>query len=371
MLVAAPLTLVYYAHHHGSGHLRHARRLASLGVAQVVVVGGRGADVELPPDVVPGDDHVQPSSSPFHWTPTTAQVRRRFSALQQVLDDVDPDLVMVDVSVEAATFCHLAGYPVLHRRMPGDRTDPPHELAYSLSERLFAYYPRELEQPEFAWANKTRWLGMPDDHPHLPDVAPEPGVVTVVSGAGGRGVDLAHLMRAARQTPHRQWHVLGPTGDIPALAGVDNLHLHGWVPNPLEWLQRAEVVVCGAGHNTIAAAAAARRPVVLAPEMRPHDEQLVFARQLHERLGVPLVEAWDDADWPGLLASTLDGRVLPDALLVSRKVFGRRVRELLEEVASPRQPLETGIGNQRVGQLLGGGLAQQLKVVVAPGDQPA
>lgn len=324
---AHPVRIVYYAHHHGSGHLRHARRFAGLGVGEVVVVGAPGADVELPPDT--GDHpHREPDGSPFHFTPHTRAVRERFAAFHDVLRDADPDLVLVDVSVEAAVFAHLTGFPVAHRRMPGSRDDRAHRLLHATARGLFAYYPRVLESEDFPWADRTSWLGTVSDATPLPRSAIEPGTVVVLSGAGGAGVSAADLAAAAAATPRHRWHVLGPrpAPGVRLPAGV--VH-HGWVADPTPWLARAEVVVCGAGHNTVATVAGTRRPVILAPEPRPHDEQVVFAQRLHEAFGVPVARSWA-ADWGDLLASPGDGEALAAGLLTTPQTFRRRVRRFLE-----------------------------------------
>lgn len=328
------MRIVYYVHHHGSGHLRHARRLQRLGVAEVVIAGGPGADVVLPPDVDPAQAHTEPAGSPFHWTPTTRTVRDRFSQWHRVLDEVSPDLVMVDVSVEAAVFAHLAGYPVLHRRMPGDRDDAAHRLAYATARRLFAYYPQRLEAPGFAWQDRTSWLGMVAEGHPLDASAIEPATVVVLSGAGGDGVPAEGLALAAASTPRRTWHVLGPR--LPSVGAPlpANVVQHGWVDDPTPWLARAEVVVCGAGHNTIATVAASGRPLVLAPEPRPHDEQLRFAEQLGHCFGVPVVTSWADADWASLLAHPGDGRAMAHGLLSTTEEFRAAVVQLLRDAIS-------------------------------------
>lgn len=323
------MRIVYYVHHHGSGHLQHARRLASLGIAEVVSVGTRGTDIVLPPDTDP--HHRQRVDSPFHWTPTTPSVRQRFLALHEAFARVDPDLVMVDVSVEAAVFAHLCGWPVAHRHMPGVRDDTAHELLHHSVERLFSYYPQAVEQPGYEFGERTSWLGMLSDATPAPAGLSEPRTVVVLSGAGGDGVGVPDLVRAATDTPAHQWHVLGPqrgTGQqLP-----DNLHLHGWVDDPRPWLERAGRVVCGAGHNTIAMVAGMHRAPVLVPEPRPHDEQLVFAQNLHRVTGVPLT-TWADADWPTLLASPGDPDALADTLLVERGTFAERMRDLIATAA--------------------------------------
>lgn len=325
------MRILYYAHHHGTGHLVHARRFARLGIADVTVVGPRGADIELPSDTIGAEGHREPPHSPFHWTPSTPAVRARFDAFHRALLRVDPDLVLVDVSVEAAVFAHLAGFRVAHRRMPGDRTDRAHRLAYATARGLFAYFPAAVEDPGFAYAGRTAYLGMPADREPLPAPAVEPGTVVVLSGAGGQGPAWPALARAAAATSERVWHVLGPT-DGPRTPAPPNLVAHGWVDDPTPFLAGAERVVCGAGHNTIATVAAVRRAAVLAPEPRPHDEQLAFARRLGEAYGVPVVEDWATADWATLLESPGDPDALAD-LLVDRGTFTARAREMLRALA--------------------------------------
>ena len=164
--------VLYYAHQHGAGHLRHAAGLASTGAFDVTVVTAhpRAAEllpadvpvIPLPSDLVPG--HEQPARSPLHWSPVGPEIRARFDALHAAARRVDPDVCVVDVSVEAALFLRLAGWPVLHRRMHGERTDPAHALVYAEADGLFAHYAAELEVPAWraAHADRVTYLGVAD-----------------------------------------------------------------------------------------------------------------------------------------------------------------------------------------------------------------
>lgn len=300
-------------------------------MAQVVTVGAPGTDHPLPPDVDPARPHRQDPHSPFHWTPTGAAIQRRFADLHRVLLDVRPDLVMVDVSVEAAVFCHLAGFRVAHRLMPGDRDDAAHQLAYASAAGLFAYYPHSLQPPGFEWEHKTAWIGMLDETPAAPATLVEPATVAVLSGSGGDGVPVAELVRAARTRPDEQWHVMGPTsGTIDHHEVPDNLHLHGWVDDPRQLLSRAELVVCGAGHNTIATVAGLRRPALVIPEQRPHREQEAFAGRLSAVLGQPTAPSWQDVDWQSALTRHSDPDLLARGLLVGADEYRERLRHFLQ-----------------------------------------
>ena len=164
--------VLYYAHQHGSGHVRHAANLVATDAFDVTVVTAHPqaaamlpagtAVLPLPSDVVPG--HVQPERSPLHWTPVGPEIRARFTALHDAARQARPDVCVVDVSVEAALFLRLAGWPVLHRRMHGERTDPAHALVYAEADGLFAHYAAELEDPAWLAAHpgRTAYLGVPD-----------------------------------------------------------------------------------------------------------------------------------------------------------------------------------------------------------------
>lgn len=381
--------VLYYAHQHGSGHVRHAANLAATEAFDVTVVSAHpdaarmlpaGTPVlPLPSDVVPG--HVQPERSPLHWTPVGPQIRDRFAALHDAARDVRPDVCVVDVSVEAALFLRLAGWPVLHRRMHGERTDPAHALVYAEADGLFAHYAEELEDPAWreAHAGRTAFLGVPDVTGRLGARATTTTATTtaaggsaprvaVIAGTGGGGVRAADLARAAAAVPEATWEVYGPvagadelqapggaagsrssdadatTGAAPT-AGVAlpaNVTLHGWVEAPASRAAEADVVVVSAGHNAAVDAARSGRPVVLAPEPRPFDEQHVFAREARRAAGVPWC-AWEDpdADWAGAVRGALADPSAADRLaalvLVEPGEYRRRWEAAVEAALEATQ----------------------------------
>lgn len=374
--------VLYYAHDHGSGHVRHAARAAATGAFDLVVATASEtadrvlpADVDLellPTDVVPG--HRQRAGSPLHYTPTGPVIRRRFAALLEVAQLVRPDVVVVDVSVETALFLRLAGYPVIHRRMHGDRTDPAHELVYTEADHLIAHYGPELEDPEWLgrFGGKTTFLGAPDTAGRrgvragtrsgaraLASVSPgaSPAVTpaaaplefSVVTGTGGGGVRWTDLARAAGQVPGARWHVYGPVrgapggppGDAPGAGGPlpPNLILHGWADDVPARLREADLVVISAGYSAVADAAASGRPVVLAPEERPFGEQEHFAAAAHRAAGVPWCR-WSDesADWATAVRTALRDPASADrlaaAVLVDPAEYRRRWESAVQYAAS-------------------------------------
>jgi predicted glycosyltransferase len=64
--------------------------------------------------------------------------------------------------------------------------------------------------------------------------------------------------------------------------------------------------VTHAGLNAVAEVAAARKPAIVIPQSRPHEEQLRTARALaHAGLAIEL-KRWPDAgEWPDLLQTAL------------------------------------------------------------------
>lgn len=349
--------VLYYAHQHGAGHVHHARTLIATGAFDVTVVTAHpraaallpdGADVvPLPTDLVEG--HRQPEGSPLHWTPVGPVIQERFATLLAAAQRVRPDVVVVDVSAEAALFLRLAGYPVVHRRMHGDRTDAAHELVYAEMDALVAYYGAGLEEPGWRerFSEKAVHLGTPDVTGRLDGRAGTvPGRdaqtaprITVVTGTGGGGVQLTDLVRAARQVHQAQWEVYGPVVEPDAAEVPWNLTLHGWTDDVPARLAEADLVVVSAGHNASVDAVRSGRPLVLAPEARPFDEQLRFAQAAQAQAGVPWC-AWADpeADWAGAVRTALADPAAADRLarqlLTEPAEHRRRWEQLVEQVIS-------------------------------------
>ena len=315
--------VAYYAHHFGTGHLRHAQRLAQLeGIElQVASTGARRHDlvpavrdyVALEPDAGPAQDpgKMRPGDH-LHYAPVGQGIQRRFTALNRAWARFTPDVVMVDVSVEVALFARLSGYPVAFRRMPGDRQDQAHRLAYAISDGLFGYFPEALEDPAHlaAYSGKSHYLPVPGTL-HAA-VAAAPGSRrgsgsrrrVVVQTSLASAIPLRHLAAAAAGSRNWTWEVAGAV-ERDGTPLPKNLALLGVVPDPARAMRGADVLVSSAGHNAVAAAAACNRPVLLVPEERPHGEQLHFARALERAAGIPMLESWAAAaDWPALLQRT-------------------------------------------------------------------
>jgi hypothetical protein len=255
--------------------------------------GWRGPWIELE-----RDDGVHPVRDPsahgrLHWAPRhDAGLAARMARIAEWIDAARPAALVVDVSVEVAVFARLMGVPVVVRALPGDRSDPAHQLGYSLSDAILADWPGlgQMASDLRPWADRTQHVGGLSRFAGRPTAA-QPQArprVLVLQGSGGTTVTPADVAAAAAAMPDWDWHRLGP--------GT-------WTEDPWPELCAAQVVVTHAGLGALADVAAAGRPAVVVPEDRPHDEQRATARALAEA-GIAITsEHWpDDHEWPDLLA---------------------------------------------------------------------
>ena len=151
----------YYVHHHGSGHRSRFEAVAPLlrdvtAISELDIPGG----LRLPSDV-PSGAIVDPcADGAFHWVPLHPDAAGRLQILTAWLASRHPAGVVVDVSVEAAVSCRLAGVPTVMVRQLGRRCDRAHELGYRVCDRLIAPWPEELDEDASGWIrDKTVYVG--------------------------------------------------------------------------------------------------------------------------------------------------------------------------------------------------------------------
>ncbi|MGD8195363.1 glycosyltransferase [Herbiconiux sp. P18] len=237
----------------------------------------------------------------LHWAPTaSAGHTARLASIARWVAEARPDAFVVDLSVEVAAFVRLLGVPVITFTLPGRRDDPAHRLGYALSDAVIAAWPADIG-PEAPSAPPER-LHRVGALSRFAPVAGRPAPVRfdapviVLHGAGGRGenpvAQAAERMRAVG-LPVRE------------LRGAGSAEV--W-----QQLRAAPLVVSHCGASAVAEIAAARRPAVLIPDARPHDEQQHLAASL-AAAGLPCriltPDAVAGADWitEHRLALALDG----------------------------------------------------------------
>lgn len=294
----------YYVHHQGLGHLQRMRCIAEHLTEPLTVLSslpGELADrprVELPLDNLRGS--VDPTANgTLHWVPRHDDgLRRRMALIADWIDAADPDLMVVDVSVEVAMLCRLMGVPTVVMAMRGDRLDRAHRAAYDSAHALLAPWAAEFAAPDWPeqWRSKTFHTGAISrfgDRP-APAVTEHDGAprVLVLWGAGGDRRPDDAVAAAAAASPDFQWRIADAAPDDSTAV---------W--NLLTW---ADVVITHGGQGAIAEIAAARRPAVVIAQDRPHDEQAATARVLGEAGLAVTLRGWPEpADWPHLLPTAL------------------------------------------------------------------
>lgn len=278
----------YYVHHVGHGHRHRAAALAAaldepvVGLSSVAPPSGwTGEWVSLDRDDAWTEPRNPTAGGPLHWAPEhDPGLRSRMAAVSAWLEKARPRAVVVDVSVEVALLVRLHGTPVVVVVQPGDRSDAAHRLGYGVADLLVGFWPPEatgmVTGLDDAAIRRLVLLGALSRDPVALPAGPgrrdaaDPRHVVVLSGSGGlddgwrQGVD-----RARRETSGWRWTVLGGTA-------VDAT----WSSDPAAALADADVVITHAGQNALAEVAAARRPALVVPQRRPHDEQATTAQAL-------------------------------------------------------------------------------------------
>ena len=304
----------YYVHHHGSGHL--ARALAIVGqtsdhftVLGTGLAGRTGGvpfidledDRALDDASFRGNDGVKHRPEALHYAPLGHPgVRRRVSVVAGWIETCAPSLMVIDVSVELAMLSRLAATPTVYVRLSGDRTDPAHLEAFRGAAAILAPFHPDLDDPLTpSWVRaKTKYF--PAMGPQTVSVAVDPAKVVVVFGSGGGEANGAVLAGAARRTPERMWHVLGPATTISD--PPPNLAFRGWVDDAEAEIASAGVVVGSAGDGVVGAVMAADRPFLCLPQARPYAEQTSKAHALGALGAAVILDSWpQDHAWPELL----------------------------------------------------------------------
>lgn len=312
--MSGPAAVVgYYVHHVGNGHRHRAQVLAGRLAAEGVHVTGlsslprpaawTGEWLQLPRDDV-GPVRQETARGHLHWAPLQHDgARARAAAISAWLASAGPDLLVVDVSVEVALLARLHGTPVVGVVLPGRRDDPPHLLGLGVAEALVGFWPESAADmtpglPE-RLLDRLVPVGALSRHP-VRDAdsvrSPAAREVVLMLGAGGHDVSPDRIEAAREATPGWRWHVLGADATT-------------WVDDTSTALAAADVVVTHAGQNAIAETAAARRPAVVLPQHRPHEEQVTTADVLEKDWPVVVCRTWPEAEeWPYLLhrAASLD-----------------------------------------------------------------
>ncbi len=340
----------FYVHHQGRGHATHAQLLIQHLARPTWVFTSRpdyfdegcpATVVELPMDVAADEEcypqHLSPAGEHLHYAPLQiAGIRERMATLTQWIVEQRPALMFIDVSVEVATLCRLMGVPTVVVRLQGWRDDPAHLAAFASARAIYCPFPQEFEWSRLpgdleqkcyyegcydrlgalenrdgtADGHDARAVGDAPASDDISDIdvtgeasAPTESIrrVLVLVGSGGTRFAERQLTELARAFPAIQIDVLGPVRGYGQPS--DNLAFLGQRDYVLPYLQRADLVIGGAGNNVVMEVGACRKRFICLPEERAFGEQNAKAKGI-EALGLGLrLKHWPAAgEWPKVLA---------------------------------------------------------------------
>jgi hypothetical protein len=306
-----PVTIGWYIHHHGAGHL-HRFLAVRPGLPGVVALSSLSrpstipdrAWVQLPLDAPASRGSEPEAGGALHWAPLRHDgLRRRMAQIAAWIARARPDALVVDVSVEVALLGRLLGVPVVWIAQRGRRIDDPHRTAFQAASAILAPWTQATQHDEICAAPaRTVFVGAVsrfDDR--TPEPPPRRRRVLLLVGRGGHELDAHELRRAIRRTHQWQWSTLGlrDPAHAASASGLD-------IDRVWQHLLACDVVVAGAGSNVIAETAAARRPMICLPQTRPFDEQVCAARSLAASGLVECCEHWPPTHrWDALLDRAL------------------------------------------------------------------
>lgn len=325
----------YYIHHVGQGHLQRAEAIAGelhepvSGLSSLPrPAGWRGPWVRLPRDDADEAARRDPTAGgALHWAPLYHQgLQDRMSLLADWIAGHRPRVIVVDLSAEVSILSRLCGVPVVSVVLPGVRADDAHQLAFRLSDALLAPWPNLDEGMCVGLGphrHKVRHVGGLSryDQKQVEDRTPTEGVNVLALGGLGGG---SEARRSPRLPPHWTWTERGRGS---------------WTDDLWPDLHRADVVISHAGLGALADAAAARKPIIVIPERRPHDEQVRTAAALRRAgMGVVLDGRPAPEQWPALVVEALAQDSGRWATRWSTGAASARSAELITDVADGRSP---------------------------------
>ena len=292
-------TILYYIHHHGSGHLQRAKSLlAALPDHYQVVLLVASESMQ---DKVQGTFptlycECLPSKWPADAVPTARTFNRAFEGVAYTPEAGNRaqvfctlllahkvDVFISDVSAELTILARAAGVPCIMQRHSGNTAiDPTQNYAYECAEALFAPYPQVVENEDFAYQFKTHYLGFfsPQFQAHEP--ASRRGLTLISTDPAW----VASVLAGLSQINLPIW-VVGCDGP-----STSHIHYAGFCQNITQHVP-TDIVVCSGGNNLLSELIIMGKKLIITPEPRPYDEQVVKANRLAQGGYAVMMESQD------------------------------------------------------------------------------
>jgi len=297
----ANVSVGYYVHHHGTGHMQRALRIIPYITYPVVLFSSAPQPdnlpdnctfVALPDDKVDGFD--QPAESAFMYTPFAEPILDRYALILDAVRRHNITCMYVDVSMEVALFAKLLGLKVGHNVMQGNRQDERHDLLYrSLDFYLSDSTPELDETSQRHGPANVKFVGGISRYKVQPPCKVNVVEKVVISISPlSKQFDLTKLRGTAALYPEITWDVIG--GD--EVRTENNIVFHGRVADPYDLYNAADIVVGAGGHNTIMEQASLGNHFFCFPEDRPYEEQTIAAAALRNNILAVVYPEWPEPD---------------------------------------------------------------------------
>lgn len=287
--------IFYFVHAHGNGHRATFNMLyPALSVFFEVIAITTNNEItaylhkkynvqvlELPPKYPAGYEIPEHTfSKAFEVTPYAIEPAWRARALAEAIERYKPKVFYCDGVPELAIMVRGMGVPVVLVHLPGNITpDPTQVFAHELADHIMAHFPSSLEQADYQFAFKTYYSGYISKYAGCelkPGNSSNINDVTVLLGYDNYD---EWVLKNITSDQNTRFTIIGNKQDYSL---DQNCILLGRVEDIKQAIV-GEVVISAAGQNTIAELLSLGKRLILLPENRPYDEQIVHANVLADR----------------------------------------------------------------------------------------
>lgn len=307
-------TVFYFVHAHGNGHRATFNMLyPALSLFFEVIAITTNSEItehlpkkhdvqvlELPPKYPAGYEiPAHTFSKAFEVTPYAIEPAGRARALAEAIERHKPKAFYCDGVAELAIMVRGMGVPVVFVHLPGNvMNDPTQVFAHELADHIVAHFPASLEQANYQFASKTYYSGYMSQYAGrglTRGNRSDSRNITVLLGYDNYDVSVLKNITKDQNTP---FTIVGNKLDYDL---NKNCTLLGSVKDVSEAIA-GDVVISAAGQNTIAELLSLGKRLVLLPEPRPYDEQVVHATVLaNHHVALLAQETFSAEQWQNLL----------------------------------------------------------------------
>lgn len=307
-------TIFYFVHAHGNGHRATFNMLyPALSVFFEVIAITTNSEIteylhqkhevqiiELPPKYPAGYEIPEHTfSKAFEVTPYAIEAAERAKALAEAIELYKPKAFYCDGVPELAIMVRGMGVPVVLVHLPGNlKNDPTQVFAHELADHIVAHFPSSLEQTNYPFASKTYYSGYISQyagHGLNQNNRSDIYHVTVLLGYDNYDETVLKNMTKDQNT---QFTIIGNRRDYDLDKNCIQL-------GPVKDIREAiagEVVISAAGQNTVAELLSLGKRLILLPEPRPYDEQVVHANVLaNQNVALLAQETFSAEQWQNML----------------------------------------------------------------------